>query len=73
MGLYDSLNDIIRKNGPVTLGPTYTPLEPTGSMTGSGSKSVNTKWQSIYPGIAISVTVEGHIRISGTLFETRNE
>jgi Tfp pilus assembly protein PilO len=60
MGLYDSLNVVIRNNGlRNTSGPTYTPLEPAGSKTGSGSKSANTKWQSIYPGIAISVTVEG--------------
>jgi Tfp pilus assembly protein PilO len=60
-GLYDALNQLIRKNGlRNTSGPTYTPLEPIGSKAGStGSRSVNTKWQSIYPGIAISVTVEG--------------
>jgi Tfp pilus assembly protein PilO len=60
MSLYDSLNQLIHKNGlRNTSGPTYTPLEPTGSKSATGSKSVNTKWQSIYPGIAISVTVEG--------------
>jgi Tfp pilus assembly protein PilO len=61
MRLYDSLNQLIRKNGlRNTSGPTYTPLDPAGSKNGStGSKSVNTKWQSIYPGIAISLTVEG--------------
>lgn len=61
MGLYDTLNQLIRKNGlRNTSGPTYTPLEPIGSKAGStGSRSANTKWQSIYPGIAISVTVEG--------------
>lgn len=61
MGLYDSLNQLIRKNGlRNTSGPTYLPLEPAGSKSAtSGSKSANTKWQSIYPGIAISVTVEG--------------
>jgi Tfp pilus assembly protein PilO len=60
MSLYDSLNQLIRKNAlRNTSGPTYTPLEPTGSKTATGSKSVNTKWQSIYPGIAISLTVEG--------------
>ena len=61
MSLYDSLNQLISKNGlRNTSGPTYTPLDPTGSKSGaSGSKSVNTKWQSIYPGIAISLTVEG--------------
>ncbi|MEP6719576.1 MAG: GspMb/PilO family protein [bacterium] len=59
MGLYDSLNSLIRKNGlRNTSGPTYTPLEPVGSKVSAGSKT-NTKWQSIYPGIAISVTVEG--------------
>jgi hypothetical protein len=61
MGLYDSLNSLIRKNGlRNTSGPTYTPLEPAGSKAGAAAaKSGNTKWQSIYPGIAISVTVEG--------------
>jgi Tfp pilus assembly protein PilO len=61
MGLYDNLNLLIRKNGlRNTSGPTYTPLEATSSKPGAGgTRSVNTKWQSIYPGIAISVTVEG--------------
>jgi Tfp pilus assembly protein PilO len=61
MGLYDSLNVLIRKNGlRNTSGPTYAPLEPAGSKAGAiGTRSANTKWQSIYPGIAISVTVEG--------------
>ena len=61
MGLYDSLNVLIRKNGlRNTSGPTYTPLQPSDAKGGTnGSRSANTKWQSIYPGIAISVTVEG--------------
>ncbi len=60
MGLYDSLNSLIRKNGlRNTSGPAYMPLEPMGSKTTPGSRAANTKWQSIYPGIAISVTVEG--------------
>ena len=61
MGLYDSLNSLMRKNGlRNTSGPAYTSLEPAGSKAGAtGSKSANTKWQSIYPGIAISVTVDG--------------
>jgi Tfp pilus assembly protein PilO len=61
MGLYDSLNELIRKNGlRNTSGPTYTPLDPAGSKTAaSTTRSANTKWQSIYPGIAISLTVEG--------------
>jgi Type II secretion system (T2SS), protein M subtype b len=61
MGLYDDLNLLMRQNGlRNTSGPTYTPLEPAGSKSGtSGTRSGSTKWQSIYPGIAISVTVEG--------------
>jgi len=61
MSLYESLNLLIRKNGlRNTSGPTYTPLEPAGSKAGAaGTRTASTKWQSIYPGIAISVTVEG--------------
>ena len=60
MGLYDSLNTLIRKNDlRNTSGPAYTPLEPIGSKVTPGSRAANTKWQSIYPGISISVTVEG--------------
>lgn len=61
MSLYNSLNELMHKNGlRNTSGPTYTPLEPKGMKPGSGgSKSANTKWQSIYPGLTISVTVEG--------------
>ena len=61
MSLYDSLNQLIRKNGlRNTSGPTYTPLDPAGQKTAtSGAKSASAKWQSIYPGIAISLTVEG--------------
>jgi hypothetical protein len=60
MGLYDSLNSLIRKNGlRNTSGPSYSALEPIGSKNSLGSRSANTKWQSVYPGIAIAVTVEG--------------
>lgn len=61
MNLYDSLNLLIRNNGlRNTSGPTYVPLEAAGAKTSSGgSKTGNTKWQSVYPGIAISLTVEG--------------
>jgi Tfp pilus assembly protein PilO len=61
MSLYGNLNVLIQKNGlRNTSGPTYTALEPSDSKGGTaGSRSTNTKWQSIYPGIAISVTVEG--------------
>lgn len=58
MQLYDELNQLIRKNGlRNTSGPTYTQLDPTGSKT--AAKGTNTKWQSVYPGIGVSVTVEG--------------
>ena len=57
--LYEELNQLIIKNGlKNTSGPTYTPLDPTGAKSVSG-RSVTTKWQSFYPGIAVMVTVEG--------------
>ncbi len=61
MGLYEELNQLIRKNGlRNTSGPSYTPLEPVGSKkSATGSKSANSKWQSVYPGISVSLTVEG--------------
>lgn len=60
MGLYDSLNALIRKNTlRNTSGPTYAPLESSTLKNSATLRSGNTKWQSVYPGIAISVTVEG--------------
>ena len=59
IGLYEELNQLIIKNGVRnTSGPTYTALDPAGTKSMSG-KSVVTKWQSFYPGIAVMVTVEG--------------
>jgi len=59
MDLYDELNQLIIKNGlKNTSGPTYTTLDPAGTKSVSG-KSVTTKWQSFYPGVAVLVTVEG--------------
>ena len=59
MDLYEELNQLILKNGlKNTSGPTYTSLDPTGSKSATG-KTVTTKWQSFYPGIAVMVTVEG--------------
>ena len=59
MQLYDELNQLIIKNGlRNTAGPTYTTLDPAGTKSMSG-KSVVTKWQSFYPGVAVMVTVEG--------------
>ena len=61
MDLYDSVNQLMRKHGlRNTSGPTYTPLDPTGTKTETGgARAASSKWQSIYPGIAISVTIEG--------------
>jgi Tfp pilus assembly protein PilO len=59
MQLYDELNQLIIKNGVRnTSGPTYTALEPEGTKT-TGGRTVTTKWQSFYPGVAVLVTVEG--------------
>jgi Tfp pilus assembly protein PilO len=59
MELYDELNQLIVKNNlRNTSGPTYAPLDPTGTKSTSG-KTTTTKWQSFYPGIAVLVTVEG--------------
>ena len=65
ISLYTELNRLIKSNGVRnTAGPTYTPLEPMGSKsqvqpTASAEKQSNAKWQTIYPGVAVTVTVEG--------------
>lgn len=65
MSLYTVLNNLIKNNGlRNTAGPTYSSLEPIGTKqavqpTITAEKQSNAKWQSIYPGIAVSVTVEG--------------
>lgn len=65
MSLYTVLNTLIKNNGlRNTAGPTYSPLDPVGTKTQvqasvTAEKQSNSKWQSIYPGIAVSVTVEG--------------
>ena len=65
LSLYTALNNLIRCNGlRNTAGPSYAPLEPVGSKsqgqpTESAEKQGIAKWQSIYPGILVSVTVEG--------------
>jgi len=59
IGLYEELNRLIGKNGlRNTSGPAYTPLEPVGARV-SGGRTVSTRWQSVYPGVAVSVTLEG--------------
>jgi Tfp pilus assembly protein PilO len=65
LSLYTELNSLIRSNGlRNTAGPSYTPLEAVrfkaqGPQVASVQKQGIAKWQSIYPGIAVSVTVEG--------------
>ena len=65
MSLYTVLNNLIRSNGlRNTAGPSYSPLDPVGTKTqvqptATAEKQTHAKWQSIYPGIAVSVTVEG--------------
>lgn len=65
LSLYTELNNLIRSNGlRNTSGPSYTPLDPVRPKTQdqpvtSTVKQGIAKWQSIYPGIAVSVTVEG--------------
>jgi hypothetical protein len=65
LSLYTVLNNLIKSNGlRNTAGPSYSPLEVLGTKTGiqpsiSAEKQSNAKWQSIYPGIAVTVTVEG--------------
>jgi len=65
LSLYTVLNDLIKSNGlKNTAGPSYSPLEVLGTKTGAqptitAEKQSNAKWQSIYPGIAVTVTVEG--------------
>jgi hypothetical protein len=65
MSLYTVLNNLIKSNGlRNTAGPSYSPLEVLGTKTGvqptiTAEKQSNAKWQSIYPGVAVTVTVEG--------------
>jgi Tfp pilus assembly protein PilO len=54
--LYNTLIQLIRSNNlRNTSGPAYAYLEPKGT----GTSQTNTKWQSLYPGIGVTVTVEG--------------
>jgi Tfp pilus assembly protein PilO len=59
MALYGELNRLITKNGlRNTSGPSYTALDPIGTKVTAGT-SANTKWQSVFPGVGVTVTVEG--------------
>jgi len=65
MSLYTTLNDLIKTNGlRNTAGPSYSPLETIGTksqvnVTATAEKQSHAKWQTIYPGIEVSITVEG--------------
>ena len=65
MSLYTVLNNLIKSNGlRNTAGPSYSTLEVLGTKTQvqpglTAEKQSTAKWQSIYPGISVSVTVEG--------------
>ena len=63
MAIYQELNELIRRNTlRATGGIKYTSLDPLGEQTGTGSPSTragNAKWQSVYPGLGVSLTVEG--------------
>lgn len=69
MSLYNSLNQMIRSNAlRNTSGPTYVALDPLvanaqGRVVGQPAVPANrmgtAKWQSLFPGIGVSVTVEG--------------
>jgi hypothetical protein len=68
MGLYNSLNQMIRSNAlRNTSGPTYVGLDPiavnaqgrVGQAAAPANRLGTAKWQSLFPGIGVSVTVEG--------------
>jgi len=60
MELYGELNRLITKhNLRNTSGPAYTALEPLGAKVTPGSASAATKWQSVYPGVGVMMTIEG--------------
>ncbi len=67
MAIYQELNDLIRRNGlRASGGVNYSPLDPLGGQTQQGTgtfgnvtRSTSSKWQSVYPGLGINLTVEG--------------
>ncbi|HEY0546101.1 MAG TPA: GspMb/PilO family protein [Pyrinomonadaceae bacterium] len=62
MDLYGELNAMMRKHGlRNTAGPVYTALDALGSPGAptTAAKTGSARWQSLYPGIGIAVTVEG--------------
>ena len=62
MDLYANLNEMLRRHKlRNTAGPVYSSLEPLGGpgAPATAAQAGNARWQSLYPGISISVTVEG--------------
>lgn len=62
LNLYSNLNEMLRRHKlRNTAGPVYSPLEPLGGPGAptTAAQAGNARWQSLYPGISISVTVEG--------------
>jgi Tfp pilus assembly protein PilO len=62
MDLYGQLNAIMRKHSlRNTAGPVYTALDALGTPGAptTAAKAGSARWQSLYPGIGIAVTVEG--------------
>jgi hypothetical protein len=63
MAIYQELNELIRRNALRTTGGIkYSSLDALGEQTGTSSQTTRTgsaKWQSIYPGLGVSLTVEG--------------
>jgi Tfp pilus assembly protein PilO len=60
--LYNVLIQLIRSNKlRNTSGPVYSYLEAKGSSAAqtASARTVNSRWQSLYPGIGVTVTVEG--------------
>ena len=61
--LLETLNKLIRSNNlRNTSGPNYTALDPlaaNATQSSSTTRTGNAKWQSLYPGLGINLTVEG--------------
>jgi Tfp pilus assembly protein PilO len=62
IGLYNTLIQLIRSNNlRNTSGPVYNYLESktAAQQQQASARTVGSRWQSLYPGIAVTVTVEG--------------
>ncbi|HKQ52960.1 MAG TPA: GspMb/PilO family protein [Pyrinomonadaceae bacterium] len=62
ISLYNTLIQLIRSNNlRNTSGPVYNYLESKtpGQQQAAAARTVSSRWQSLYPGIAVTVTVEG--------------